>query len=173
MHKIYGKIFSGFYRKPVWISESVWTTCCEINDFEPHIFPIVQKSGWRWSRVWGRWCGQGCRWEGGEGVSDISVKIKLTAFYMHLTLFNQVQVDVHVNFCYLSVNGVEDLSECTYFMFYLNWKINPFSQYTCTMNECFTHAISWHFSVSRSSRARRLEVRRRREAELSVTYVIL
>ena len=29
---------------------------------------------------------------------------------MHLTLFNQVQVDVHVDFCYLSVNGVEDLS---------------------------------------------------------------
>ena len=39
---------------------------------------------------------------------------------MHLTLFNQVQVDVHVDFCYLSVNGAEDLSECMYFMFYLN-----------------------------------------------------
>ena len=55
--------------------------------------------------------------KGGEGVGDISVKIKLTASCMHLTLFNQVQVDVHVDFCYLSVNCVEDLSECTYFMF--------------------------------------------------------
>ena len=36
-----------------------------------------------------------------EGVGDISVKIILTAFWMHLTLFNQVQVDVHVEFCYL------------------------------------------------------------------------
>ena len=35
-------------------------------------------------------------------VGDISIKIKLTAFCMHLTLFNQVdQVDVHVEFCYL------------------------------------------------------------------------
>ena len=39
-----------------------------------------------------------CRWEGGGGVGHISVKIKLTAFCMHLTLFNQVQVDVHVDF---------------------------------------------------------------------------
>ena len=38
---------------------------------------------------------------GGEGVGPISVKIILTAFCMHLTLFNQVQVDVHVEFCYL------------------------------------------------------------------------
>ena len=36
---------------------------------------------------------------------------------MHLTLFNQVQVDVHVEFCYLSVNGTEDLSAYTYFIF--------------------------------------------------------
>ena len=36
-----------------------------------------------------------------EGVGHISVKIKLAAFCMHLTLFNQVQVDVHVEFCYL------------------------------------------------------------------------
>ena len=36
---------------------------------------------------------------------------------MHLTLFNQVQVDVHVEFCYFSVNGAEDLSACTYFIF--------------------------------------------------------
>ena len=35
---------------------------------------------------------------------------------MHLTLFNQVQVDVHVEFCYLSVDGV-DLSECKYCIF--------------------------------------------------------
>ena len=47
-----------------------------------------------------RWCGRGCRWEGGEGVGHISVKIKLTAF---LPAFNPVtfQVDVHfhVDFC--------------------------------------------------------------------------
>ena len=54
----------------------------------------------------GRWCGQGRR----GGVGHISVKIKLTTFCMHLTLFNQVQVDVHVEFCYLSVNGAEDLN---------------------------------------------------------------
>ena len=71
----------------------------------------------------GRWYGQGRRTEGGEGVGQISVKIILTAFCMHLTLFNQVQVDVHVEFCYIfsvSVNGVEDLSDvsaCTYFIF--------------------------------------------------------
>ena len=48
------------------------------------------------------WCGQGRRTAGGgEGVGDISVNIILTAFCMHLTLFNQVQVDVHVEFCYL------------------------------------------------------------------------
>ena len=34
-------------------------------------------------------------------IGHISVKIILTAFCMHLTLFNQVQVDVHVKFCYL------------------------------------------------------------------------
>ena len=37
--------------------------------------------------------------KGGGAVGDISIKIKLTAFCMHLTLFNQV--DVHVEFCYL------------------------------------------------------------------------
>ena len=58
---------------------------------------------------------KGCR-KGGGVVGDISIKIKLTAFCMHLTLFNQVQVDVHVEFCYISVNGV-DLSECMYFIF--------------------------------------------------------
>ena len=47
-------------------------------------------------------------------VTLISVKIIFTAFCMHLTLFNQV--DVHVEFCYLSVNGA-DLSECMYFIF--------------------------------------------------------
>ena len=52
--------------------------------------------------MWGRWRGQGRRTGGGgEGVGHISVKIILTAFCMHLTLFNQVQVDVHVEFCYL------------------------------------------------------------------------
>ena len=57
---------------------------------------------------------------GGEGVGDISVKIILTAFCMHLILFNQVQVDVHVEFFTFSVNGAEDLSDvsaCTYFIF--------------------------------------------------------
>ena len=36
-----------------------------------------------------------------EAVGGISVKIKLTAFCLHLTLFkfNQVQADVHVDFC--------------------------------------------------------------------------
>ena len=47
-------------------------------------------------------------------MGHISIKIELTAFCMHLTLFNQV--DVHVEFCYLSVNGA-DLSECMYFIF--------------------------------------------------------
>ena len=61
-----------------------------------------------------RWCGRGCRREGEEEVGHISVKIELAAFCMHLTLFNQV--DVHVEFCYLSVNGA-DLNECTYFIF--------------------------------------------------------
>ena len=35
---------------------------------------------------------------GGKEVGDISVKIKLTTFCMHLTLCNQV--DLHVEFCY-------------------------------------------------------------------------
>ena len=45
--------------------------------------------------------GQGRTEGGGEGVGHISVKIILTAFCMHLTLFNKVQVDVHIEFCYL------------------------------------------------------------------------
>ena len=32
-------------------------------------------------------------------MGDISINIKLTTFCMHLTLFNQVQVDVHVEIC--------------------------------------------------------------------------
>ena len=95
MHNNCGEIFSGFCRKPVQISESVWTTC-EINDFKAHSFPIFQRSSWKWTRAWGRWCSRGCGWKGGEGVGHIRVKIKLTTFCMHLTLFNQVQVDVHV-----------------------------------------------------------------------------
>ena len=174
MHNNCGEIFSGFCRKQVWISESVWTTCCEINAFEAHSFPIFQRSSWKWTRAWGRWCGQGCRWKGLEGVGDISVQIKLTTFCMHLTLFNQVQVYVHVEFCYLSVNGVEDLSECTYFMFKFNRKINPLSQYTCAMNECFTDAISWHFSERKADwKERRRQERRHREVELQARYVIL
>ena len=101
MHNNCGEIFSGFCRKPVRISELVWTTCFEINDFEAHSFPIFQRSSWQWERAWGRWHGQGRTEGGGEGVGHISVKIILTAFCMHLTLFNQVQVDVHVEFCYL------------------------------------------------------------------------
>ena len=45
--------------------------------------------------------GRGRTEGGGERVDYISVQIKLTSFCMHLTLFNQVQVDVHVEFCYL------------------------------------------------------------------------
>ena len=44
-----------------------------------------------------------------------------------------------LNFVTFSVNGVEDLSEYIYFMFKFNRKINPFSQYTCAMNECFNN----------------------------------
>ena len=92
-----------FCRKWVQISELVWTMCCEINEFEAHSFPIFQRSSgkWQWQRALGRWHGQGRTKGGGEGVGYISVKIILTAFCMHLTLFNQVQVDVHVEFCYL------------------------------------------------------------------------
>ena len=101
MHNNCGEVFSGFCRKPGQNSESVWTTCCEINEFEVHSVPIFQRSSWKWARAWGRLCDQG-RTEGeGEGVGHISFKIKLTAFCMHLTLFNQVQVDVHVELCYL------------------------------------------------------------------------
>ena len=54
---------------------------------------------------------------------------------MHLTLFNQVQVDVHVEFFYLSVNGAEDLK-------LVHVCISSSNLHTCTMNECFTDAIS-------------------------------
>ena len=102
MHNSFGEIFSGFCRNLVRISESISTMCFEINDFETHSFPISQESSWQWQRAWGRWHGQGRITEGGgEGVGQISVKIILTAFCMHLTLFNQVQVDVHVEFCYI------------------------------------------------------------------------
>ena len=40
---------------------------------------------------------------------------------MHLILFNQVQVNVHVEYFYLSVNGAV-LSECMYLIFYLDLK---------------------------------------------------
>ena len=103
MHNNCGEIFSGFCRKPVQISELVWTTCCEINELEVHSFPIFQRSSgkWQWERAWWKWCGQGRAEGGGEGVGQISGKIILTAFCMHLTLFNQIQVDVHVEFCHL------------------------------------------------------------------------
>ena len=42
MHYNCGEIFSGFCRKPVGISELVWTTCFEIKDFEAHSFPIFR-----------------------------------------------------------------------------------------------------------------------------------
>ena len=73
MHNNCGEIFSGFCRKPVRNSESVWTTCCEINEFEAHFFPIYQRLSWEWARAWGRWCGWGRREGGGEGVGHIRV----------------------------------------------------------------------------------------------------
>ena len=42
MHNSCGEIFSGFCRNLVRISESIWTTCFEINDFEAHFFPIFR-----------------------------------------------------------------------------------------------------------------------------------
>ena len=42
MHNNCGEIFSGFCRKPVRISELVWTTCCEINDFKVHLFQFLR-----------------------------------------------------------------------------------------------------------------------------------
>ena len=40
MHNNCGEIFSGFCKNLVRISESNRTMCYEINDFEPHSFPI-------------------------------------------------------------------------------------------------------------------------------------
>ena len=42
MHNSCGELFAGFCRNLVRISESIWTTCYEINDFEPHSFPIFK-----------------------------------------------------------------------------------------------------------------------------------
>ena len=61
-----------------------------MNEFEPHSFSNfffsavkeIMMMGLR-EVVWPR-----CRWEGGEGVGHISVKIKLTAFCLHLTLLH-------------------------------------------------------------------------------------
>ena len=78
-----------------------------------------------------------------------------------------------LNFVTFSVNGAEDLSECMYFMFKFNRKINPFSQYTCAMNECFTEAISLHFSERKADwKEKRRQGRRCREVELQARYVI-
>ena len=44
MHNTCGEIFSGFCRNLVRISESIRTTCYEINDFESHSFPIFKFS---------------------------------------------------------------------------------------------------------------------------------
>ena len=54
------------------------------------------------------------RKEGG-GVGDISIKIKLTAFCMHLTRSIKFKLMFMLNFV-LSVNGA-DLSEFMYFIF--------------------------------------------------------
>ena len=75
--------------------------CFEINDFEVHFFQFFRdqpesEQGHEGGGV--PEAGQ----KGGEGVGHVtlvSVKIKLTTFCMHLTLFNQV--DVHVEFCFL------------------------------------------------------------------------
>ena len=122
MHNSCGEIFNGFCRNPVQISESVWTTCCEINEnkwFRTTFFSnflIFSSQAYNHNGHEGGGVAEDAGGKVGEGVGHISVKIKLTAFYMHLTLSNQLQVDVHVEFCYLSVNGT-DLSECTYFIF--------------------------------------------------------
>ena len=71
-------------------------------------------------------------------VGDISIKIKLTAFCMHLTLFNQV--DVHVEFCYLFSKWC-GRSKCMY-VFHLLINKSVFIVYTCRMNEYFTETFS-------------------------------
>ena len=53
----------------------------------------------------------------GEGVGHISVKIKLTAFCMHLTCSIKFKLMFMLNFVTFSVNGAEDLSSCMYFIF--------------------------------------------------------
>ena len=91
MHNSCGEIFRGFCRNLVRISESIRTTCYKINDFEPHSFSnflIFSSQGDNDDGRQGGGGGQGCRWEGGEGVGHISVKIKLTTFCLHLTLLH-------------------------------------------------------------------------------------
>ena len=58
-----------------------------MNDFEPHSFSNFLIFSSQGDNDDGR-CGRGCRWEGGEEVGHISVKIKLTAFCLHLTLLH-------------------------------------------------------------------------------------
>ena len=70
-----------------------------MNDFEPHSFSnflIFSSQGDNDDGREGDGVAEGCRWEGGEGVGHISVKIKLNRF---LPAFNPVtfQVDVHVH----------------------------------------------------------------------------
>ena len=101
------------------------------------LFQFFQRSSWQWQRAWGRRHGRGRRTAGGgEGVGDISVKIILTAFCMHLTLFNQVQVDVHVEFCYLFSKwcGRSKWCKCMY-IFHLLINKSVFTVYRYLYNE--------------------------------------
>ena len=91
MHNNCGEIFSGFCRNLVRISESNRTTCYEINDFEPHSFSnflIFSSQGDNDDGCEGGGVAEDCRREEGEGVGHMSVKIKLTAFCLHLTLLH-------------------------------------------------------------------------------------
>ena len=42
MHNSCGEIFSGFCRNLVRISESIWTTCFEINDLKGILFQFFR-----------------------------------------------------------------------------------------------------------------------------------
>ena len=78
--------------------------------------------------------------QGGEGVGGISVKIKLTALCLHLTLFNEVQVVVHVDFFTFLL--MEQISVHVHISSSNSIKNLIHFWYSCTMNECFTDTIS-------------------------------